>query len=153
MLTREENETLTRTNAGTPMGELFRSYWIPVLLSEQLPEPDGEQVRVKVLGETLVAFRDSEGVVALIDPRCSHRGANLFFGRNEGGGIRCVYHGWKFNARGECLEMPNIAPEAVTRLRAKAAIKDTAAPAIKMCQKHFYFLESDGTCPGCSAEG
>lgn len=123
MLTREENETLTRTNAGTPMGELFRSYWIPVLLSEQLPEPDGEQVRVKVLGETLVAFRDSEGVVALIDPRCSHRGANLFFGRNEGGGIRCVYHGWKFNARGECLEMPNIAPEAVTRLRAKAAIK------------------------------
>lgn len=123
MLTREENEILTRTNAGTPMGELFRSYWIPVLLSEQLPEPDGAPVRVKVLGEALLAFRDTAGRVALIDPRCSHRGANLFFGRNEGGGIRCAYHGWKFNARGECVDMPTLPPDAVPRVCAKAAIK------------------------------
>ncbi|RYY94173.1 MAG: hypothetical protein EOO24_25305 [Comamonadaceae bacterium] len=89
MLSREDNEILTRTDRGTAMGSLFRSYWIPVLLSEQLPEPDGAPVRVKVLGEELVAFRDSSGEVGLIEPRCPHRGANLFFGRNEGGGIRC----------------------------------------------------------------
>jgi phthalate 4,5-dioxygenase len=123
MLSREDNETLTRTNAGTPMGELFRSYWIPVLLSEQLPQRDGAPVRVKVLGEELIAFRDSEGTVALVEPRCTHRGANLFFGRNEGGGIRCAYHGWKFNARGECVDMPTLPPETVPRMQARAAIK------------------------------
>jgi phenylpropionate dioxygenase-like ring-hydroxylating dioxygenase large terminal subunit len=123
MLTREENEMLTRTGAGTPMGELFRSYWIPVLLSEQLPERDGEPVRVTVLGEDLLAFRDSEGKVALIEPRCPHRGADLFFGRNEGGGIRCAYHGWKFNAHGDCLEMPTLPAETVPRMCEKARIR------------------------------
>lgn len=123
MLSREDNELLTRTGAGTPMGELFRSYWIPVLLAEQLPEPDGAPVRVKVLGEELVAFRDSAGEVGLVDPRCPHRGANLFFGRNEQGGIRCSYHGWKFDVRGECTDMPTIAPENVARMRDKARIQ------------------------------
>jgi phthalate 4,5-dioxygenase oxygenase subunit len=123
MLSQEDNDLLTRTGAGTPMGELFRSYWIPVLLSEQLPEPDGAPVRVKVLGEELVAFRDSAGVVALVAPRCPHRGANLFFGRNEGGGIRCAFHGWKFNARGECVDMPTVPPEMVPKLCEKARIQ------------------------------
>lgn len=122
MLSREDNEMLVRTGAGTPMGNLFRAYWIPVLLSEQLPENDGAQVRVKVLGEELLAFRDSSGVVGLVSPRCPHRGANLFFGRNEGGGIRCAYHGWKFNAKGECVDMPTVAPEMAPKLCEKAGI-------------------------------
>jgi phthalate 4,5-dioxygenase oxygenase subunit len=114
---------LTRTNADTPMGALFRSYWIPVLLAEQLRERDGAPVRVKVLGEELIAFRDSDGRVALVEPRCPHRGASLFFGRNEGGGIRCAFHGWKFDADGQCMEMPTVAPEAAGRMCEKARIK------------------------------
>lgn len=123
MLSREDNEILTRTGPGTPMGALFRSYWVPVLLSQQLPGCDSAPVRVKVLGEELIAFRDSEGAVALVEPRCTHRGADLFFGRNEAGGIRCAYHGWKFNARGECVDMPTVPPETVPRLSEKAHIK------------------------------
>jgi phenylpropionate dioxygenase-like ring-hydroxylating dioxygenase large terminal subunit len=126
MLSREDNETLTRTGPGTPMGRVFRSYWIPVLLSEQLPERDGAQVRVKILGEDLLAFRDSTGAVGLVSPRCPHRGADLYYGRNEAGGLRCAYHGWKFDARGECLDMPTIPPETVPRMRPKARI--TAYP-------------------------
>jgi phenylpropionate dioxygenase-like ring-hydroxylating dioxygenase large terminal subunit len=123
MLSREDNEMLTRTDAGTPMGELFRSYWVPVLLSEQVPERDGAPVRVKVMGEELIAFRDSDGQVALTEPRCPHRGANLFFGRNEEGGIRCAFHGWKFNARGECVDMPTVPPETAEKMCDKARIK------------------------------
>ncbi len=123
MLNFADNEMLTRTNAGTPMGELFRSFWIPVLLSNQLPEADCAQLRVRVLGEDLLAFRDSSGRPALIEPRCSHRGANLFFGRNEQGGIRCAYHGWKFDADGECVDMPTMPPERVPELCAKARIR------------------------------
>ncbi|MDB5958374.1 Rieske 2Fe-2S domain-containing protein [Ramlibacter sp.] len=123
MLSRPDNETLTRTGTGTPMGTLFRSYWIPVLLSEQVAERDGAPVRVKVLGEELIAFRDSAGRVALMEPRCPHRGANLFFGRNEEGGIRCAFHGWKFDARGECVDMPTIPPETMPRLCEKARIR------------------------------
>ena len=106
MLSAAENEVLTRTGAGTPMGELFRRFWLPVLLSQELPEPDCPPVRVRVMGEDLVAFRDTKGRVGLLDPRCPHRGANLFFGRNEECGIRCIYHGWKFDVAGECLELP-----------------------------------------------
>jgi phenylpropionate dioxygenase-like ring-hydroxylating dioxygenase large terminal subunit len=123
MLSREDNELLTRTGAGTPMGALFRSYWIPVLLSEQLPEPDSAPVRVKVLGEELIAFRDSAGQAALVEPRCPHRGASLFYGRTEGGGVRCAFHGWQFDARGECIDMPTMAPETVPRLQEKARIR------------------------------
>src|SRR5215208_4993228 len=107
MLTREENELLTRIGPGTPMGELLRQYWVPALLSEELPEPDGVPVRVTLLGEELVAFRDSEGRVGLVDAHCPHRGASLFFGRNEECGIRCVYHGWKFDVAGNCVDMPS----------------------------------------------
>jgi len=110
VLSREENERLTRVSAGTPMGELFRRFWLPVLLSSELPEPDCTPVRVTLLGEPLVAFRDTRGFVGLLGVHCPHRGASLFFGRNEEGGLRCVYHGWKFNTEGRCVDMPNEPP-------------------------------------------
>ena len=123
MLSRENNEKLTRTGPGTPMGNLFRSYWLPALLSEQLPDNDGPQVRVKLLGEQLLAFRDSNGRVGLVEPRCAHRGADLYFGRNEEGGIRCAYHGWKFDVDGHCLDMPTVPEETARTMRAKAHIR------------------------------
>jgi phthalate 4,5-dioxygenase oxygenase subunit len=107
MLTREENELLTRTGPGTLMGDLFRRFWIPAVLSEELPGPDSPQVRVTLLGEKLVAFRDSHGKVGLLERYCPHRRADLFYGRNEEGGLRCVYHGWKFDVEGHCLDIPN----------------------------------------------
>ena len=107
MLSREENELLTRTGAGTPMGELMRRYWIPALFADQLAERDGPPVRVKLLGERLVAFRDTEGRIGLLDERCPHRTASLFFGRNEECGLRCVYHGWKFDVAGNCVDQPS----------------------------------------------
>ena len=122
MLSSEDNALLTQTGAGTPMGELFRRFWIPVLLAEQLPEPDGPQVRVKVMGEDLLAFRDTGGRIGLIEPRCPHRGANLFFGRNEKNGIRCAFHGWKFDVDGKCVEIPIVEPDRVAGLLDKAAI-------------------------------
>jgi phthalate 4,5-dioxygenase len=107
MLSREDNELLTRTGPGTPMGNLLRRYWFPVLLSEELPECDGPPKRVTVMGEKLAAFRDSNGRVGLFDERCPHRGASMFFGRNEESGLRCVYHGWKFDVTGQCVDMPS----------------------------------------------
>lgn len=107
MLSSEENEMLTRSGRGTPGGELFRRFWLPVALSREVPEPDGPPVRLKVMGEDLLAFRDSGGRVGVIGQRCPHRGANLYYGRNEEGGIRCVYHGWKFDVDGKCLDTPN----------------------------------------------
>ncbi len=107
MLTREQNELLTRTGPGTPMGALLRRYWIPALLAEELPQPDCPPVRVKLLSERLVAFRDSAGRVGLIDEFCAHRGVSLWFGRNEDGGLRCPYHGWKYDVTGQCTEVPS----------------------------------------------
>ena len=101
------NEFLTRTGPGTPMGELFRRYWQPVLMSSDLPAPDCPQVRVKLLSERLLAFRDSEGRLGLVDEFCAHRGASLWFGRNEESGIRCAYHGWKYDVTGQCVELPS----------------------------------------------
>jgi len=106
MLSKEQNELLTRTGPGTPMGDLIRRYWIPALLSEEIPEPDCPPVRVRILGEELVAFRDSRGRVGLLDEHCSHRGTSLFYGRNEEGGVRCIYHGWKYDVDGNVLETP-----------------------------------------------
>lgn len=117
----EENTILTRTDAGTPMGRLFRRFWMPALLSEELPEPDGAPVRVRLLGEDMVAFRDSAGRVGLLDAFCPHRRAELYFGRNEEGGLRCVYHGWKFDASGRCTEMPNEEKGAELAQRIKIA--------------------------------
>ncbi|MCU1504814.1 MAG: ring-hydroxylating oxygenase subunit alpha [Ilumatobacteraceae bacterium] len=117
MLSAADNELLTRTGPGTGMGELFRRFWQPVLLSRELPEPDCPPVRVTVLGEPLVAFRDTRGRVGLVEPNCPHRGANLFFGRNEECGIRCAYHGWKFDVDGNCLEIPTMSREEGMRSR------------------------------------
>jgi phthalate 4,5-dioxygenase len=106
MLTREDNEIITRVGPGTLMGNLLRRYWTPALLSEEVPTPDCAPVKVRLLGEDLVAFRDSEGRVGLVDACCPHRGSGMFFGRNEESGLRCVYHGWKFDVTGQCTDMP-----------------------------------------------
>ena len=103
----EQNQFITRTGPGTPMGELFRRYWIPVLLAKELPANDCPPVRVKVLSERLVAFRDTKGRYGLIDEFCPHRGVSLWFGRNEECGLRCPYHGWKFDVTGQCIEVPS----------------------------------------------
>ena len=111
MLRNEQNDLLTRTGPGTPMGRMFRSYWLPALLSEELPERDCPPVRVKLLSERLVAFRDSDGRYGLMDEFCAHRGVSLWFGRNEECGLRCPYHGWKYDVTGQCVEVPS-EPEA-----------------------------------------
>jgi phthalate 4,5-dioxygenase len=107
MLKKEQNDLLTQTGPGTPMGALFRSYWIPALLPEELPENDCPPVRVKLLSEPLIAFRDSKGRLGLIDEFCPHRRVSLWFARNENCGLRCPYHGWKFDVSGRCTEIPS----------------------------------------------
>jgi len=120
MLSVEDNDYITHIGPGTPMGALFREYWLPALLSSELPQPDSDPVRIMLLGEQLVAFRDSSGRVGLVQNLCPHRGASLFFGRNEDGGLRCVYHGWKFDVTGQCVDMPNEPPESNFKRRIKA---------------------------------
>ncbi len=107
MLRREQNDLLTQTGPGTPGGALFRSYWIPALLAEELPENECPPVRVKLLSERLLAFRDTQGRYGLIDEFCAHRGVSLWFGRNEENGLRCPYHGWKYDVTGQCVEVPS----------------------------------------------
>jgi phenylpropionate dioxygenase-like ring-hydroxylating dioxygenase large terminal subunit len=107
MLSKEDTEILTRVGPGTKMGNLLRRYWTPALLSTEVPEPDSPPVRVRLLGEDLIAFRDTTGKVGLVANACPHRGASLFFGRNEEAGLRCVYHGWKFDTTGACVDMPS----------------------------------------------
>ncbi|MBV9324961.1 MAG: Rieske 2Fe-2S domain-containing protein, partial [Chloroflexi bacterium] len=107
MLSREDNELLTRVGPGTQMGNLLRTFWMPFALAIELPNTDSDPVRVRLLSEDLIAFRDTSGQVGLIQNNCPHRGASLFFGRNEEAGIRCVYHGWKFDTTGACVDMPN----------------------------------------------
>ena len=126
MLTREENELATRVSPGTPMGNVLRRYWIPACLSRELPEPDCPPVRVPLMGEKLVAFRDTQGRVGLVDEFCPHRRASLWFGRNEESGLRCVYHGWKFDVEGNCLEQMN-EPEPFCH-----KVRLTAYPAVEM---------------------
>lgn len=107
MLKPEINELLTGTGPGTAMGELFRQYWMPALLADELPDNDCPPVRVKLLSERLLAFRDSEGKYGLIDEFCAHRGVSLWFGRNEESGLRCAYHGWKYDTSGQCIDVPS----------------------------------------------
>ena len=109
------------------MGDLFRCYWLPILLSEELPEPDCPPVRVKILSERLLAFRDTDGTLGLIDEFCPHRGASLWFGRNEECGLRCPYHGWKFDVNGQCVEVPSEPAESGYAKK----IKLTAYPVIE----------------------
>ena len=107
MLSTQNNEMITRVGPGTPMGEAMRRYWIPALMDFEVPEPDCDPVRVRLLGEDLVAFRDSKGRVGLLPDACPHRRVSLYFGRNEEEGLRCVYHGWKFDVNGICVDQPN----------------------------------------------
>jgi phenylpropionate dioxygenase-like ring-hydroxylating dioxygenase large terminal subunit len=110
MLTAADNDVLTLTGPDQPMGQYFRRYWQPVALSRELPEPDGPPLRVQLLGEKLLAFRDTRGRVGLIEPVCPHRGADLYYGRNEECGLRCVFHGWKFGVDGKAMDLPNVPP-------------------------------------------
>jgi len=128
MLKTEINELLTQTGPGTPTGDLFRSYWVPALLAEELPENDAPPVRVKILSERLIAFRDSEGRYGLIDEFCAHRGVSLWFGRVEECGLRCAYHGWKYDVTGQCVEVPS-EPENSNFAR---KVKLTSYPLVKV---------------------
>ena len=112
------SETLTRVGPGTPMGDLMRRYWVPALLSSEIAEPDGPQVRVQLLGEKLLAFRNTDGRACLIGEFCSHRGVSLYFGRNEENGIRCSYHGVKFDGDGRCVDVPS-SPQACAHMHIK----------------------------------
>jgi phthalate 4,5-dioxygenase oxygenase subunit len=127
MLTKADNELLVRIGPKTPMGELFRRFWTPIMLASELGGPNSAPVRVRILGEELVAFRDSHGKLGLLDAYCPHRRANLFWGRNEHDGLRCVYHGWKFDVTGQCTDLPNC-PEG-TNLKNK--VKATSYPAME----------------------
>jgi phthalate 4,5-dioxygenase len=120
MLSKEDNEFLCRIGPGTPMGNLFRQYWLPAIRSDELPAADCPPLRVKLLGEELIAFRTTSGDVGLIQNACPHRGASLFFGRNEEEGLRCVYHGWKFDVSGACVDMPSEPAESNFRSKVRA---------------------------------
>jgi phenylpropionate dioxygenase-like ring-hydroxylating dioxygenase large terminal subunit len=111
MLSKVENDLLTQTNSGTGAGEYFRRFWLPALMASEVPTPDCPPVRIRLLGEDLVAFRDTQGRVGLMEEFCPHRRSSLFWGRNEECGLRCVYHGWKFDVTGACVDMPNEPPE------------------------------------------
>ncbi len=121
MLKQEDNEILCRVGPGTPMGELMRQYWIPALPSAEFPAPDSPPKRMKLLGENLVMFRDSTGEMGCFVESCPHRGASMFFGRNEEAGLRCVYHGWKFDTTGACVDMPS--EPAESNFKSKVRIK------------------------------
>src|SRR5260370_4006425 len=120
MLSKELNQLLTHVGPATPMGNLLRRYWMPALLSNELPGPDSDPVRVRLMDEDLIAFRDTRGQVGLLANNCPHRGASLFFGRNEENGLRCVYHGWKFSTPGECVVMPNEPAESDFKSKVRA---------------------------------
>src|SRR5919202_916738 len=120
MLSHVDNQALCRVGPGTLMGDLLRQYWLPFATSAELPAPDSDPLRVLLLGEQLLAFRDTSGRVGLLAHNCPHRGASLFFGRNEEAGLRCVYHGWKFDASGHCVDMPNEPAESDFKHKVKA---------------------------------
>jgi phthalate 4,5-dioxygenase oxygenase subunit len=119
MLTREENELLCRVEGDAPMGQLMRRHWVPAALSEEVPEPDGTPVPVRLFGEDLVLWRDTDGRIGLMDRYCAHRRASLVFGRNEERGLRCLYHGWKVDVEGNVVEMPSEPPESCMAQKVK----------------------------------
>ena len=110
MLTKEENDLLCRVEGDAPMGQIMRRHWIPACLIEEVPEPDCDPLKVRLLGEDLVVFRDTEGRVGVLDEMCPHRRASLVFGRNEECGLRCLYHGWKIDVEGNVVEMSSEPP-------------------------------------------
>ena len=120
MLTKQRNDLITQTGPGTPMGEVFRCYGHPALRAEELPGPDCDPVRIELLSEKLIAFRDTEGRLGLIDELCAHRRTSLWFGRNEENGLRCPYHGWKYDVTGQCIEVPSEDADYCKNIRLKA---------------------------------
>jgi len=125
MLGSADNELLCRIGPGTPMGKVFREYWLPAIRSDELLSPDCPPLRVKLLGEELIGFRTTSGKVGLVRNSCPHRGASLFFGRNEEEGLRCVYHGWKFDIAGGCVDMPSEPAESNFRTKVHATAYPT----------------------------
>jgi phthalate 4,5-dioxygenase len=109
MLSKEDNELMCRVAPGTAMGTAMRRFWLPAVLSEELPHPDCDPRRVQLLGEDFVAFRDSDGMMGILDEYCCHRSASLALARIEERGIRCIYHGWKFAVDGTVMDTPNVA--------------------------------------------
>ncbi len=142
MLSREDNELLTRVGKGTPMGELMRRYWVPAAFTDQIKEPDSPPLRVRLLGEDLVLFRATDGRVGLIDEKCPHRTASMFFGRNEENGLRCVYHGIKFDIEGNCVDVPCLPPntEDARRDAIKRQLNITAYPCIERGDVVFAYM-------------
>src|SRR5258706_13436859 len=122
MLTKEQNELRCRVEGDVPMGGIMRRHWLPVCMSEEVAERDGTPVRARLLGEDLVVFRDTEGRLGVLGEFCLHRRASLAFGRNEECGLRCLYHGWKFDVEGNVLDMPSEAPGAAQRLGKKTRV-------------------------------
>ena len=120
MISSAQNDFLTQTGPDTPMGSLFRRHWIPAMLASELPEPDCSPVRVSLLSEKLIAFRDTSGRVGLMDELCPHRRVSLWFGRNEENGLRCAYHGWKFDVDGRCVEVPSEGEDFCKRVKFKS---------------------------------
>src|SRR5207253_10498390 len=134
MLTSAENEMLTRVSPGQPAGELLRRYWLPVGVACELSAENPTQV-VRILGETLVLFRDKRGRVGLLDDRCSHRGASLCYGRVEERGIACAYHGWLFDTRGNILETPPERNDAIIN-----SVKHVAYPVRRYVGMYWAYL-------------
>ena len=142
MTTAIDSVELTRVGPGTVMGQLMREYWIPALMGSEVTR-GGPPLRLMLLGEKLIAFRDSAGRVGVMDHRCPHRCASLFLGRNEGGGIRCIYHGWKFDVSGKCLDMPNVPPHQDFKHKVKAK----AYPAIERAGMVWVYMGSRAQSP------
>jgi phenylpropionate dioxygenase-like ring-hydroxylating dioxygenase large terminal subunit len=143
MLSREDNDLITRVGPGTPLNAVMRRYWMPALLSRELAEPDCAPVRVRLLGEDLVAFRDSAGKVGLLGEHCPHRGASLFFGRNEECGLRCIYHGWKITVEGKVLDTPAEPPASTL----KDKVTHTAYPCHEAADIVFAYMGTEARVP------
>ena len=143
MLRKEVNDLLTQTDAGTPMGELFRQYWLPAMLADELPENDCPPVRVKLLGEAMIAFRDTDGRYGLLEEFCVHRRVSLWFGRNEEYGLRCPYHGWKFDVEGNCVDIPSEGEDSKFR----EEVKLQAYPMIKVGDVLWTYMGNPETIP------
>lgn len=147
MLTREENEMLCRVGPGTPMGELFREYWIPALPSSEFPGPDSPPKRMRLLSENLVMFRDTEGRMGAVAEACPHRGASLYFGRNEECGLRCAYHGWKFDVEGTCVDLPTEQAGSRFREHFQNKVKAKAYPCVDINHMVWIYMGHRDTPP------
>jgi nitrite reductase/ring-hydroxylating ferredoxin subunit len=157
MLTREENELITRTGPGTPMGDAMRRYWMPILLDREIAEPDGEPVKVQILGERLVALRDTDGPIGLLDEFCPHRRVSLWLGRNEECGLRCVYHGWKFDVNGNCRRSRagstrHMRPSCIGHCRARA-VGQVSTRAVPSCAAERQYSRSTSPTTGTATSG